>query len=95
MFCFISQKSSVRKKTCSESFIFNSTVFINLSEASYCYLLIDPAFRDCTIEKIESVTQDTNLYTVCLPKGCRMKVPAGYHVHLKHTIQGTSKVYME
>ncbi|KAL4233441.1 Cytochrome b5 reductase 4 [Mactra antiquata] len=48
----------------------------------------NPAFRDCTIEKIDSVTMDTNLYTICLPQGCRMKVPTGYHVHIKHTIDG-------
>ncbi|XP_060588144.1 cytochrome b5 reductase 4-like isoform X2 [Ruditapes philippinarum] len=52
----------------------------------------NPAYRDCTIEKIESITRDTNLYTICLPKGCRMKIPTGWHVHIKHTIQGMEVV---
>lgn len=48
----------------------------------------NPAFRDCAIEKIESVTRDTNLYTLRLPGGTRMQVPLGYHVHLRHKIDG-------
>ncbi|XP_045197799.2 cytochrome b5 reductase 4-like isoform X2 [Mercenaria mercenaria] len=52
----------------------------------------NPAFRDCTIEKIEAITQDTNLYCLCLPRGCRMKVPTGWHVHIKHTIEGMEVV---
>lgn len=48
----------------------------------------NPAYRDCTIERVEQVTMDTKLYTISLPPGCRMAVPLGYHVHLQHNISG-------
>ena len=48
----------------------------------------DPAYRDCTIEAVESVTKDTYLCTLRLPAGTRMTVPTGHHVHIKHKVEG-------
>ena len=49
-------------------------------------LISDPAYRDCSVEAVERVTRDTNLYTVCLPPGTRMRIPIGHHVHVKHHV---------
>lgn len=48
----------------------------------------DPAYRDCTVEAVEAVTRDTNLYTLRLPAGCHMSIPVGYHVHIRHKVEG-------
>ncbi|XP_052241631.1 cytochrome b5 reductase 4-like isoform X3 [Dreissena polymorpha] len=47
-----------------------------------------PVYRDCTVESVMSVTRDTNLYTLSLPRGVRMCVPIGRHVHVRHNVQG-------
>ena len=48
----------------------------------------DPPYRDCTIENISDVSHDTKLLVLTLPPGCRMCVPVGYHVHIRHGIEG-------
>ena len=52
------------------------------------FLVPDLPYRDCTIENISDVSHDTKLYTLALPPGCRMCVPLGYHVHIRHTVEG-------
>ncbi|KAH3737329.1 hypothetical protein DPMN_043912 [Dreissena polymorpha] len=47
-----------------------------------------PVYRDCTVESVTSVTKDTNLYTLSLPRGVRMSVPIGRHVHVRQNVQG-------
>ncbi|WAR08299.1 NB5R4-like protein [Mya arenaria] len=43
------------------------------------YNHFNPAYRDCTLEAVKSITHDTRLYTMCLPPGTRMTVPVGHH----------------
>ena len=52
------------------------------------FSLPDLPYRDCTIENICDVSHDTKLYSLALPPGCRMCVPLGYHVHIRHTVEG-------
>ncbi|XP_052809804.1 cytochrome b5 reductase 4-like isoform X2 [Mya arenaria] len=56
------------------------------------YNHFNPAYRDCTLEAVKSITHDTRLYTMCLPPGTRMTVPVGHHVHLKHDVEGVEVV---
>ena len=57
------------------------------------FLVPDLPYRDCTIENISDVSHDTKLYSLALPPGCRMCVPLGYHVHIRHTVEGMLTLY--
>ncbi|KAJ8315188.1 hypothetical protein KUTeg_007338 [Tegillarca granosa] len=59
--------------------------FIKISEQDIIY-------KRCTLESVSEVTHDTKLLGLTLPQGCRMCVPLGYHVHIKHNISGMEVV---
>lgn len=62
---------------------------LDLNKSTYLIVSVsDPAYRDCTLEAVEAVTRDTNLYTLRLPAGCHMSIPVGYHVHIRHKVEG-------
>lgn len=56
------------------------------------YSKYNPPYRDCTVEDISEVSHDTKLITVTFPPGCRMCVPVGYHVHIRHSVEGVEVV---
>ncbi|KAI6646611.1 Cytochrome b5 reductase 4-like isoform X5 [Oopsacas minuta] len=43
----------------------------------------DPCWKEATLHSVVSLTKDTRLFTLQLPKGVSMHVPIGYHIHLK------------
>ena len=51
-------------------------------------LCAETVFRDCTVRSISAVTHDTILLVIALPEGCRLPVPIGHHVQIKHKIEG-------
>ncbi|KAK3089389.1 hypothetical protein FSP39_003237 [Pinctada imbricata] len=46
----------------------------------------DFVYRQCTVDSVSQVTHDTKLLCISLPHQCRMCVPIGYHVYLRHKI---------
>lgn len=78
----------------SQSGIEWSSVGKYLDKHNQCIALqqYTPAYRECKIDKAENVTTDTKLYTILLPHGCTMCIPTGYHVHIKHNIEGMEVV---
>ncbi|XP_069134356.1 cytochrome b5 reductase 4-like [Argopecten irradians] len=42
----------------------------------------------CHLESVVSVNHDTKLLCVSLPPGTCMCVPVGYHVHVRHNVEG-------
>ena len=51
---------------------------------------MDHIVHCCTVEDIQEITHDTNLYTVKLPVGSSFTVPTGHHVAIRANIDGTS-----
>lgn len=45
-------------------------------------------YRSCHLESVVSVNHDTKLLCVSLPPGTCMCVPVGYHVHVRHNVEG-------
>ncbi|XP_064618055.1 cytochrome b5 reductase 4-like isoform X2 [Liolophura sinensis] len=50
------------------------------------------AYRQCKLLSVSPVTHDTKLLCVALPEGSRMSVPLGYHIHIRHEIEGVEVV---
>ncbi|KAL8609950.1 hypothetical protein ACOMHN_046870 [Nucella lapillus] len=48
----------------------------------------ETVYRECTVRSIEAVTHDVILLTVQPPQGCRLPVPIGHHVQIKHKVSG-------
>ncbi|XP_033729427.1 cytochrome b5 reductase 4-like [Pecten maximus] len=45
-------------------------------------------YRCCHVESVVPINHDTKLLCVSLPPGTCMCVPVGYHVHIRHEVEG-------
>ncbi|KAL3882533.1 hypothetical protein ACJMK2_028869 [Sinanodonta woodiana] len=59
--------------------------FVNQKEFASIY-------RNCKVESIKEVTDDTKLFCLRFPPGTRLCVPLGYHVYITHNILGINVV---
>ncbi|XP_076466396.1 cytochrome b5 reductase 4-like isoform X2 [Babylonia areolata] len=48
----------------------------------------ETVYRECTVQSIAPVTHDVILLTIRPPEGCRLPVPIGHHVQIKHKVSG-------
>ncbi|XP_070190637.1 cytochrome b5 reductase 4-like isoform X2 [Littorina saxatilis] len=48
----------------------------------------ETVYRECTVKSVSVVSHDVVLLAITPPEGCRLPVPLGHHVQIKHNCSG-------